>query len=45
LRSAMESAGFKRNRMEWWHYDLPDTRTYPVLDEPFSALATPGGKK
>ncbi|MHB8873815.1 MAG: D-alanyl-D-alanine dipeptidase [Myxococcaceae bacterium] len=36
LRAAMESAGFRRNRMEWWHYDLPETKSYPVLDEPFS---------
>ncbi|ATB50468.1 D-alanyl-D-alanine dipeptidase [Corallococcus macrosporus] len=36
LREAMEGAGFKRNRMEWWHYDLPDARKRPVLDVPFS---------
>lgn len=35
LREAMEGAGFKRNRMEWWHYDVPDPKKYPVLDEPF----------
>lgn len=35
LREAMEGAGFKRNRMEWWHYDVPDSKKYPVLDEPF----------
>ncbi len=38
LREAMESAGFVKNRMEWWHYDLPDASKYPVLDEPFSRL-------
>lgn len=32
LRRAMEGAGFRRNRMEWWHYDLPDARKHPVLD-------------
>ncbi|WP_140857254.1 D-alanyl-D-alanine dipeptidase [Myxococcus xanthus] len=37
LREAMEGAGFKRNRMEWWHYDLPDAKTRPVLDVPFSS--------
>ncbi len=36
LREAMEGAGFKRNRMEWWHYDLPDAKKRPVLDVPFS---------
>lgn len=35
LREAMEAAGFKKNRMEWWHYDLPDATKRPVLDVPF----------
>lgn len=37
LRSAMEAAGFKKNPMEWWHYDLPGASRYPLRDEPFSA--------
>ncbi|MFP2911234.1 D-alanyl-D-alanine dipeptidase [Pyxidicoccus sp. 3LFB2] len=37
LREAMEGAGFSPNRMEWWHYDLPDAKTRPVLDVPFDA--------
>lgn len=37
LRKAMEGAGFKRNRMEWWHYDLPGGKKFPVLDVPFTA--------
>lgn len=37
LREAMVGAGFSPNRMEWWHYDLPDAKTRPVLDVPFSA--------
>jgi len=36
LREAMEAVGFKRNPMEWWHYDLPDAAKYPLRDEPFS---------
>jgi D-alanyl-D-alanine dipeptidase len=36
LREAMEGAGFKRNRMEWWHYDLPGAKKLPVLDVPFT---------
>lgn len=36
LRSAMEAVGFKKNPMEWWHYDLPDAAKYPLRDEPFS---------
>lgn len=34
LREAMEAAGFVKNRMEWWHYDLPRATKFPVLDEP-----------
>ncbi len=37
LRTTMEAAGFKKNRMEWWHYDLPDAAKYPLRDEPFTA--------
>ena len=36
LREAMLGAGFSPNRMEWWHYDLPDAKTRPVLDVPFA---------
>ena len=36
LREAMERAGFKKNPMEWWHYDLPNAKAYPVRDEPFT---------
>jgi D-alanyl-D-alanine dipeptidase len=36
LREAMESAGFKKNPMEWWHYDVPAAFGAPLRDEPFS---------
>lgn len=36
LRAALEAAGLKKNRMEWWHYELPDARRYPLRDEPFT---------
>lgn len=36
LRAAMESAGFRVNRMEWWHYDAPEARGAPVLDVPLA---------
>ncbi|HEX8536889.1 MAG TPA: D-alanyl-D-alanine dipeptidase [Cystobacter sp.] len=39
LRAAMEGAGFKRNPMEWWHYDLPGATKLPVLDVPFTRTA------
>ncbi len=41
LREAMEGAGFKKNRMEWWHYDLPDARRFAALDQSFGAVAPP----
>ena len=40
LREAMMAEGFLPNRMEWWHFDLPDAGPYPVLDVP---LAGDGG--
>jgi D-alanyl-D-alanine dipeptidase len=33
LRQAMVEAGFRPNRMEWWHYDAPERRGAPLLDE------------
>ncbi len=39
LKAAMTGAGFTTNPMEWWHYDLPDARRYPLRDEPFSPAA------
>jgi zinc D-Ala-D-Ala dipeptidase len=35
LLEAMEGAGFKRNPMEWWHYELPGAIALPARDEPF----------
>jgi zinc D-Ala-D-Ala dipeptidase len=37
LRRAMVNAGFRPNRMEWWHYDAPEARGAPVLDVPLDA--------
>jgi D-alanyl-D-alanine dipeptidase len=34
LRQAMVQAGFRPNRMEWWHYDAPERRGAPLLDIP-----------
>lgn len=33
LRQAMVEAGFRPNRMEWWHYDAPERRGASLLDE------------
>jgi zinc D-Ala-D-Ala dipeptidase len=38
LRRAMEAAGFRQNPGEWWHYDDPQWRRYPLLDIPLSDL-------
>jgi D-alanyl-D-alanine dipeptidase len=38
LRQAMVQAGFKVNRMEWWHYDAPEGRGAPLLDEPLDRV-------
>lgn len=35
LLEAMEAAGFKRNPMEWWHYELPGAISLSVRDDPF----------
>lgn len=34
LRQAMVGAGFRPNRMEWWHYDAPEAHGAPLLDVP-----------
>ncbi len=39
LKAAMEAAGFVKNAMEWWHWDLPDAKSRPILDEPLVAPA------
>ncbi len=41
LRQAMEAEGFRRIRKEWWHYESPDRKAYPVLDVSFETLQGP----
>lgn len=38
LRDAMEAAGFKSLKEEWWHYHDPEARSYPVLDVGFESV-------
>lgn len=45
LREAMTAQGFSPNRMEWWHYDLPDAGRHPVLEVPLAAADTGTGKR
>jgi len=39
LRAAMEAAGFRQNRGEWWHYDAPEAHGAPLLDLPLDGAA------
>jgi D-alanyl-D-alanine dipeptidase len=36
LRAAMEAAGFRVNRAEWWHFDAPEAHGAPLLDVPLA---------
>ena len=38
LRTVMEKHGFKALETEWWHYYLPDTKTYELLNLSFEEL-------
>jgi D-alanyl-D-alanine dipeptidase len=40
LREAMEQAGLRKNRLEWWHYELPQAERLPILESPL-ALGRP----
>ncbi|MBU6382876.1 MAG: D-alanyl-D-alanine dipeptidase [Verrucomicrobia bacterium] len=32
LKRAMEAEGFVSLETEWWHYEEPDAKSYPILD-------------
>ncbi len=34
LLGIMLHAGFKGIKSEWWHYELPNARSYPMIDSP-----------
>ncbi len=36
LRGAMERAGFRPDRGEWWHFTAPEARGAPLLDVPIA---------
>jgi D-alanyl-D-alanine dipeptidase len=38
LAAAMEAAGFRPLHEEWWHYEDPAAKDWPLLDVPFSEL-------
>ncbi len=42
LRSAMEEAGFRVNRAEWWHFHSADARSYALLDVPLDGASGAG---
>jgi len=39
LKAAMEAAGFKPLPEEWWHYEDPAAKEWPLLDVPLQELA------
>lgn len=38
LKSAMEEAGFKALQTEWWHYSLPNAKSFDLLDLNFKKM-------
>ncbi len=38
LKAAMEAAGFRPLMEEWWHYEDPAAKDWPLLDVPFGDL-------
>lgn len=38
LRNIMEKYGFTAYQNEWWHYDLADYQSYPILDVSFAEI-------
>ncbi len=45
LKSLMEKFGFKALDTEWWHYYLPNTQKYELLDLEFKQLETLNKKR
>lgn len=43
LKAAMERAGFIKNAMEWWHYELPKAFTCSLRDEAIGPTAADAG--
>jgi len=43
LDQAMRAEGFRPNRYEWWHFEAPDWRRYPLADAPLPAEHGPRG--
>lgn len=42
LKAAMVAAGFRINRMEWWHYELGQKPSrYPLRNEPVDEVPAP----
>lgn len=38
LQDAMTAEGFKMINSEWWHFDAPDAKNFPVLDLDFTEI-------
>ncbi|MRT25552.1 D-alanyl-D-alanine dipeptidase [Enterobacteriaceae bacterium RIT697] len=39
LNAIMFGGGFVAMPTEWWHFELPDAKNYPLLDEQFGCVA------
>jgi zinc D-Ala-D-Ala dipeptidase len=45
LKTVMEKHGFKALDTEWWHYSLPDAKTYDLLNLSFKQLKKINSRK
>jgi D-alanyl-D-alanine dipeptidase len=32
LKNAMNKAGFVRHKKEWWHFNLPNLKDFPLVE-------------
>lgn len=39
LNAIMFGGGFVAMPTEWWHFELPDAKNYPLFDEQFGCVA------
>jgi len=44
LSAIMLAGGFKGIATEWWHFELPDSASYPLLTDLFDCYPPPSGR-
>ncbi|EPO3230869.1 M15 family metallopeptidase, partial [Escherichia coli] len=42
LNAIMTGGGFVGISSEWWHFELPQAASYPLLADQFSCFISPG---